>query len=199
MDATIAAWFLTSPPGNIRAVMRTILDPSRAGNVFWSRIAYRAKVKTPVEYINSIMRALDWPIASEALPPANEAMGMHLFTRNAPDGCSEYGFDWSSVGSLLEKVNFVAKLSNSNADYLEDWDVGDFLQRHGLEGVEDIGHHFNRLLTNGNMPEHRRAVLLDFANRNGARIPLQPRRSGDKRRVEELIGLILAIPEGHYQ
>ena len=202
MDDTIESWFSTNPPGNIRTVMGTILDPHRPGNAFWSRLAYRAKVKTPVEYINSMVRALDWEINPEEFPELIDEMGMHLFTRDEPNGWSELGFDWVSTGGLLERINFVEKLADYNADrYLEDWDVGNFLARHRLRTAEDIVNHFDRLIVNGKMSAHTRELLMEFSNTNsnGVRAPFSSRRRDYEKRAGELIGLILAMPEGHYQ
>lgn len=202
MDDTIEAWFSTSPPGNIRTVLATILDTKRSGNAFWSHLAYRSKVKTPVEYINSMVRALDWNIKPEDLPDLSEEMGMHLFTRDEPDGWSEFGFDWMSTGGLLERINFVEKLADYNGDdYLEDWDVGRFLTSRGLKTAEDIIDYFDSLLVNGKMSENTRAVLLDYSstNSNGRPARFVSTRGDYEKRAGELIGLILAMPECHYQ
>lgn len=202
MDDTIEAWFSTSPPGNIRTVMKTLLDTKRPGNAFWTRLAYRAKVKTPVEYINSMVRALDWNLKPEDLPDVSEEMGMHLFTRDEPDGWSEHGFDWVSTGGLLERINFVERLADYNADdYLENWDVGRFLTSRGLKTAEDIIDYFDRLLVNGKMSENTRAVLLDYSstNSNGVTVQFSSTRRDYEKRAGELIGLILAMPECHYQ
>ena len=202
MDDTIEAWFSTSPPGNIRTVMKTILDTKRSGNAFWSRLAYRSKVKTPIEYINSMVRALDWNLDPEELPDVSEEMGMHLFTRDEPDGWSEYGFDWVSTGGLLERINFVEELvADGSNDFLRSWDVGRFLSSRRLETAEEIIDYFDRLLVNGKMSENTRAILLEYAttNNNGVTVRFSRTRSDYERRAGELIGLILAMPECHYQ
>ena len=202
MDDVVAAWHSTSPPGNIKTLMATILDRDRPDNAFWSRMAFRSKVKTPIEYINSMLRALDWELQPEELPELSEEMGMHLFTRDDPDGWSEYGFDWISTGGLLERVNFVEKLANHRGDdFLEDWDVREFLRDHSLESAEDIIGYFDQLLLSGSMSEHSRTILMDYASTvpNGNRSPFRPNRRDYERRAGELIGLILAMPEGHYQ
>ncbi|MCS1406983.1 MAG: hypothetical protein M2R45_00139 [Verrucomicrobia subdivision 3 bacterium] len=202
MDDAIEAWFSTMPVGNIKTVMQTILDPNRPGNAFWSREVYRTKVKTPLEYINSMFRALDWKINPEDLPEMSEGMGMHLFTRDDPDGWSEYGFDWVSTGGLLERINFVKRLVDFNGDqYLDDWDVGDFLRSHNLESAEDIVDYFDRLLVNGKMSANTRQILLEFSSTDsrGRTVPFARNRGDYERRAGELIGFILAMPECHYQ
>src|SRR5262249_41201311 len=50
-NSAIQAWNSTTPRGNIRTVMTAILSPSSQDSYFWSRTAYRSKVKTAVEFI----------------------------------------------------------------------------------------------------------------------------------------------------
>ncbi|MGY8688003.1 MAG: DUF1800 family protein, partial [Verrucomicrobiales bacterium] len=59
VDAGIAAWQSTARPGDIATVVRALLDPDTQSGPFWSGIAYRSKVKSAIEFVNSAMRALD--------------------------------------------------------------------------------------------------------------------------------------------
>jgi hypothetical protein len=56
--------------------MRTILSPTTQDSYFWTRSAYRAKVKTPVEFINSSLRALEAGVRGASLPQVNATLGM---------------------------------------------------------------------------------------------------------------------------
>ena len=91
MDEAIKAWHSTKPAGDITKVMRVILDPRRQQSAFWQDIGYRGKIKTPIEYINSSLRALDADISGTELPEYNSELGMELFVRDDPDGYSEFG------------------------------------------------------------------------------------------------------------
>ena len=77
----------------------------------------------------------------------------------------------------------------------------EFLRDHSLESAEDIIGYFDQLLLSGSMSEHSRTILMDYASTvpNGNRSPFRPNRRDYERRAGELIGLILAMPEGHYQ
>ncbi len=107
VDNAIAAWNSTSPPGNIRTVMRSILDPQDRVSGFWLEGAHLSKIKDPVEFINSSFRALGADIASPNLPDRSDSIGMLLFQRDDPDGFDERGIAWSDTLGLLERLKFI--------------------------------------------------------------------------------------------
>jgi hypothetical protein len=202
VDRAIEAWQEAEPVGHIGTVLAAIFDRSDDTNPFWTQSVYHAKVKTPVEYINSLGRAMEWGMYLDDLPEINEDMGMHLFTRDDPDGWSEYGFDWVNTGAMLERLNFATRLTkHNNNDYLRSWSIRRYLRLHNIETADEIIDHFDQLLFNGALPEDTRDLILNFARTaaNGRRIVLNPERSDYLQRVGELIGLILATPEMHYQ
>lgn len=200
MNQAIAAWNSTSPRGNIATVMRAILTPQAQTSHFWTRAAYRAKVKTPVEFINSSLRALKAGVSGTSLPTVNDNLGMHLFTRDQPDGWSEKGIDWIDTGSLLERIKFAQALAENRVGNVT-WDVAAFLSANQLSTAESIVNYFNRLLFAGSMAESNRQLLIQFASTDeqGNPLPFQPSRGDYQRRARELIGLILSMPQHHYQ
>ena len=111
VDRAMQAWEQSEPKGHIGTVLRSMFDTRDPHNLFWTQSVYRSKVKTPVEFINSLGRALDWEMNLSELPDISDAMGMHFFTRDDPDGWSEYGFDWVNTGAMLERLNFSTRLS----------------------------------------------------------------------------------------
>ena len=202
VDRAIEAWLQAEPVGHIGTVLASIFDRSNDDNAFWTQSVYHAKVKTPVEYINSLGRAMGWLVRLDDLPEINEDMGMHLFTRDDPDGWSEYGFDWVNTGTMLERLNFATRLTrHNNNDYLRSWSIRRYLRANQIETAEEIINHFDQLLFNGSMPAETRELILNFARtaQNGRRTVLSPERNDYLSRVGELIGLILATPEMHYQ
>jgi hypothetical protein len=201
LNDAIVAWNSTNPPGNIATVMRAILDPVRQESLFWSESAYRSKVKTAVEYINSSLRVLDADASGEALPELNDAMGMELFVRDDPDGYSELGSDWIDTASMLQRIEFVNALAeNRNSAY--GWDAGTFLDVWELETPEEIVAFFDEMLYQRTLTDDSRNLLLQYltTDDNGAPKPLDPADVEDFRdRVRELVGLMLSLPQWHYQ
>jgi len=89
--------------GDIRSVLKTMIYSPE----FWSRDAYRAKVKTPFELIASTARALNADVTI-SLPLAQWAgrMGEPLFQCQPPTGYSDKAETWVNTGALLNRLNF---------------------------------------------------------------------------------------------
>ncbi|MCC7375024.1 MAG: DUF1800 family protein [Verrucomicrobiales bacterium] len=200
MEEAIAAWKSTQPAGNIATVLRAILKPATLDGQFWSRTTYRSKVKTPVEYINSSARALRTSVAGSNLPAENDALGMHLFTRDDPDGWSESGIDWIDTGTLLARIQFAQDLPGNRVNNVR-WDVAAWITANGLTTAESIVEYFNQLLYQGAMSASNRELLIRFATTDdtGNPLALDPARADYGTRVRELVGLILSMPQWHYQ
>jgi uncharacterized protein (DUF1800 family) len=92
-----------STGGDIRAVLRTMIYSPE----FWSRDAYRAKMKTPFELVASTARALNAEV-TVTLPLTNwvSRMGEPLFLCQPPTGYSDKAETWVNTGALLNRLNF---------------------------------------------------------------------------------------------
>jgi uncharacterized protein (DUF1800 family) len=92
-----------STNGDIRSLLKTMIYSPE----FWSKDAYRAKVKTPYELVASTARALnaDVPVM---LPLTNWVgrMGEPLFLCQPPTGYSDKAETWVNTGALLNRLNF---------------------------------------------------------------------------------------------
>jgi len=89
--------------GDIREVMKTMLQSPE----FWSPTEYRAKVKTPLEFTVSALRATGAEL-SDAMPVAHQLqnMGMPLYGMQPPTGYSEKSDAWVNSSALLGRMNF---------------------------------------------------------------------------------------------
>ena len=89
--------------GDIREVL-TILFHSPE---FWDDSTYRAKVKTPLEFVASAARATGADV-DDAMPLARQIanMGMPLYQAQPPTGYSMKADTWVSSSSLLSRMNF---------------------------------------------------------------------------------------------
>jgi uncharacterized protein (DUF1800 family) len=93
----------TSSNGDIRAVLRTMIYAPE----FWSKDAYRAKVKTPFELVASTSRALN--AESTITLPLSQwvgRMGEPLYLCQPPTGYSDKAETWVNTGALLNRLNF---------------------------------------------------------------------------------------------
>src|SRR5215472_2377541 len=99
-----------SSGGDIRAVMKTMLWSPE----FWSREAYRAKIKTPFELVVSAARALGTDVDTP-LPLVQWVgrIGEPLYQCQPPTGYSDKSEAWVNTGALLNRLNFSLALAGN--------------------------------------------------------------------------------------
>lgn len=95
--------------GDIREVL-TVLFRSPE---FWDEGTYRAKVKTPLEFVASAVRATGAEV-DDALPLIRQlnSMGMPLYGAQPPTGYSMKADAWVSSSALLNRMNFALALTS---------------------------------------------------------------------------------------
>ena len=88
--------------GDIREVLRTMFYAPE----FWAPEAYRAKVKTPLEFVASAVRAGGVDVQN-AMPlvQALNRMGMPLYGAQPPTGYSMKAQTWVNSSALLNRMN----------------------------------------------------------------------------------------------
>ena len=99
-----------STDGDIRAVLHTMIFSPE----FWSREAYRAKIKTPFELVASAARATgaesDLPLA---LVQWTGRIGEPLYQCQPPTGYSDKADAWVNTGALLNRLNYSLALTGN--------------------------------------------------------------------------------------
>ena len=94
--------------GDIREVVRTIITSPE----FFSAAAYRAKVKTPFEFVVSAVRATGTDaISGLPLAAALRDLGMPLYMCQPPTGYADRADAWVNTGALLARMNFAVTLT----------------------------------------------------------------------------------------
>jgi uncharacterized protein (DUF1800 family) len=94
--------------GDIREVLTTLFQSPE----FWAADTYRAKVKTPLEFVASAVRATGADV-DDAMPLARQIanMGMPLYAAQPPTGYSMKAETWVSSSALLNRMNFALGLT----------------------------------------------------------------------------------------
>ena len=107
--------------GNIRSVLHAIFD----SELFRGHAASQQKIKTPLEFALSAIRALrvtdvdgqSGYVSTTAdtdgaglITPLSRMGGMNLFNKVEPDGYSEMGRIWLSTANLCERMRFAQHL-----------------------------------------------------------------------------------------
>jgi uncharacterized protein (DUF1800 family) len=96
--------------GDIREVMHAMIYSPE----FWSRDAYRAKVKTPFELVVSSVRALGTDVdTSMPLVQWTGRIGEPLYQCQPPTGYSDKADTWVNTGALLNRLNFSLALAGN--------------------------------------------------------------------------------------
>jgi uncharacterized protein (DUF1800 family) len=109
------AWENSSPKGQIRPVLNTIFN----SRLFRSHCANAQKVKTPLEFCVSALRALRSDNGNGSFTettdgnistPLSRMGSMGLFNRAEPNGYPEAGAPWISAGTLAERTRYIQAL-----------------------------------------------------------------------------------------
>jgi uncharacterized protein (DUF1800 family) len=96
--------------GDLRDVMRTILTSSE----FLSPGVYRAKVKTPFEFVASALRATGADVQDATqLVRAMQQLGMPLYMCQPPTGYKDTADAWVNTGALVNRMNFSLSLASN--------------------------------------------------------------------------------------
>ena len=95
--------------GDIREVVRTIVTSPE----FFAPAAYRAKVRTPFEFVAAAVRATGVD-AINAMPlvQAMRELGMPPYQCQPPTGYADRADAWVNTGALLNRMNFAVALTD---------------------------------------------------------------------------------------
>jgi hypothetical protein len=119
--------------GDIKTVLRTMFDSPE----FWSPEVYRAKVKTPEEFVVSAARASGAEVRNAVpLVQALDKLGMPLYGMQTPNGYSWMAGPWVNTGDLVSRMNFALGLSSDRIPGVQtDWTRLLGATRAGMEPV----------------------------------------------------------------
>jgi hypothetical protein len=176
--------------GSIRAVVRAILT----SDVFYSPRAYRARLKSPVEYAVGALRALGVPTDGRGVVERLTRMGQQLY--NPPNVAGwPGGRAWLNSGTWIERLNFANGVTAlRGAGPLASFDLPRHLEEHGLRRADEVVEHFLGLLVDGRTTAAARRVLHDYLG-----VPPETDLTADRRllgeRVRGLVYLVMAMPE----
>lgn len=170
VNAMAATWVKTG--GDIREVLRTML----ASPEFWSQSTYRAKVKTPEEYVISAVRATGGDVVHPAaLVESIAQLGMPLFGCQTPNGYAWTADAWLNSGELLDRMNFSMALADNNAGTSMRWDELMNLDSPGAAPDAKEARLESLLLDGTVSAQTHNAALTELAQQNNAPAENAPR------------------------
>jgi uncharacterized protein (DUF1800 family) len=106
VDRCAAAF--TRSDGDIRKTLQCVVTSPE----FFSKAAYRSKVKTPFELVASALRATSSSL--DGSPRAGQIvarLGQPTFGRQTPDGWPDRADEWVNAGAMVNRVNFGLSLA----------------------------------------------------------------------------------------
>jgi uncharacterized protein (DUF1800 family) len=141
--------------GNIGEVMRFLVQSPE----FWSVASYRAKIKTPEDFVISAVRAggVDVQDANVVVKAISD-LGQPLYGRQTPDGYSMLSTPWVNSSALLERMNFSLALAGNR---LSKGVTVDWLTQLGAAPLppEEQERQIENLLLHGQVSEKTRDLI----------------------------------------
>ena len=105
-----AAATFTRTDGDITETVRTIVTSED----FFSRAAFRAKVKTPFDFVVSARRALNYPMDTTLGTARSIAqLGQPMFGWATPEGWPETGGAWINAATLYSRIKVATNMADS--------------------------------------------------------------------------------------
>jgi len=197
--------------GDIATVIKTLYKSPE----FWSVSDYRAKVKTPIEFVVSAMRASNADVTNfQPLINGLRDMGMPLYGAVPPTGYNWQAATWVSTGALVNRMNYSLQLASGRVPGIGiDWAAPPSLSIAGnastLPDPAAEEQRLEALLVAGGVSDTTRAAVLQQfdaqCSENGiqpklmavANRPLKPAQAAAALGKEDqlLAGLLLGSPE----
>jgi uncharacterized protein (DUF1800 family) len=99
--------------GDLRETYRALFTAPE----FWQKRFFRAKVKTPLEFVVSALRATGADVRDpEKAARSLDAMGMPLYRCEPPTGWPDRAEPWVNAGALVARLKTAQSLFNRRAD-----------------------------------------------------------------------------------
>jgi uncharacterized protein (DUF1800 family) len=177
--------------GDIREVLRTMYNSPE----FWSPDAYRAKVKTPLEFVVSAVRASGAEVDNpQALNGQLQKLGMPLYAMQPPTGYSSKAEAWVNSAALLSRMNFALALAAGRLNGIK-WTPDAILnQAQSPSDAAGALARFESTLLDGEVAKQTHDTILNQLNDpNAAARNNVPQMQGANLRL--MAGLLLGSPD----
>jgi uncharacterized protein (DUF1800 family) len=179
--------------GDVAAMLRTIVRSEE----FWEPRNRRVKIKTPLEFVASSVRALDASVegrGAEELARACAEIGQPLYGAAPPTGYADRAEAWVNAGALLARMSFALSLAQQRVP-------GTRLDVNRLAPVRDAGEPkavLDQLLASilraQATPETRATLVAQLSHPDIRRQTLDDRGPANTD-VAKLVALVIGSPE----
>ena len=177
--------------GNIGEVMRFLVQSPE----FWSVTSYRAKIKTPEDFVISAVRA-GGIVVQDAGPVVGAIgnLGQPLYGRQTPDGYSMLSAPWVNSAALLARMNFSLALAGNR---LSKGVTADWVSRLGTAPLppEEQERQIETLLLHGQLSEKTRDLILQQLGTGPTAKPVAMGQPAADRQAALTAGLLFGSPD----
>ena len=164
-----AAMFLKTD-GSIRETLRAIVTSPE----FFSTTTYRAKMRSPFEYVAAAMRALN--AETDGDRPVLDAigrMGQPVFGRITPDGYADRADQWLSSGAMIARFNFASALATNKIKGTK-IDIDRLLSGVDEAKKDSVAAKFIRLMVSDDLSSRTRMVIEKTLQSETVAKPIAP-------------------------
>jgi uncharacterized protein (DUF1800 family) len=175
----------------------TLVATMLRSNQFFSPAAYRAKIKSPVEFIVGIVRALEGTVGALPLAGAIEALGQVLFAPPSVKGW-DGGPAWLNAQTLLGRNNLALALtSTEDVRFGSRCDPATVLAKRGAKTDAEAVDFLLGVFLQGDVPAAAREKLLAYlTTAKGVTYPLYWSPADvNNHRTRAVTHLVLTLPE----
>ncbi len=166
-------------------------------NLFFSPEAYRAKIKSPVDFAVGIVRGLEGTAGPLPLATALEGLGQVLFAPPSVKGW-DGGTAWLNAQTLLSRNNLALALtSTESATFGSRCDPAKLLARRGKKTDDEVVDFLLGIFFQGDVPGESRSRLLDYLKQSRAtKFPVYWTADDvANHRIRAVTHLVLTLPE----
>jgi hypothetical protein len=174
----------TKTDGDIRSTVACVIT----GPEFFTRAAYRAKVKTPFQVVASAMRAMDaMPDQTPRSVQTVAQLGQPIFGHQTPEGWPDRAEAWMNSGAILNRINFGLQMASGRVPGVTFGRVPEIEALRSAPRETQVDG-VVKLLFGGQVSTDTRQVLLSGEN---------PLATGKNQLggLQQIVGLALGAPE----
>ena len=128
-------------------------------NLFFSPVAYRQRVKSPVEYALGIIRGLEGVVSTTQLAEDLAGLGQNLYCPPTVDGWLG-GRYWINSATLVRRHNLVVRLLKRDGPYGEKLYPEKVARKYGHSGLEAAAQFLLDLFLQGDLEPSDSGILL---------------------------------------
>ncbi len=179
--------------GDIREVLTVLFQSPE----FWDDGTYRAKVKTPLEFVASAVRTTGAEV-DDAMPLVRQLnnMGMPLYGAQPPTGYSMKAETWVSSSALLNRMNFALALSSGKIKGVK-VDVTQFAHNNSppADSIGTLSALELALLDGDVSKQTHDSITAQIAGAAASTAPRKPPDTVRPMQISTIAGLLLGSPE----